>query len=134
MKLKDDSGKIVPMLLLNFQVPGKQNLWVTSEVHLKQNIFSSLLSISQKQNAVQPCPLREEKKKKRPKKLPKKQSRRFWAPRGHLTTGLLSLDFFFTVLFLFQATIFGFAPAVSNYRKPSLAKNVSRAADVSVIT
>lgn len=64
MKLKDDSGKIVPMLLLNFQVPGKQNLWVTSEVHLKQNIFSSLLSISQKQNAVQPCPLREEKKKK----------------------------------------------------------------------
>lgn len=82
MKLKDDSGKIVPMLILNFQVPGKQNLWVTSEVHLKQNIFSSLLSISQKQNAVQSCPPREGKKKKGPRSYQKNSLGDFGLPEG----------------------------------------------------
>lgn len=72
---------------------------------LKENIFSPLTF--QNQYIVWP---RINQKRTQKKKAPTKNSLGDWALRKGLTSGLLSLDFFSTVLFLFQATIFGFVP------------------------
>lgn len=144
-----DSSKIMLVLILNFQclVEGTSirlfqftlvNLWAVFET---EHLFVSPFDLST-QNTIQP-PTHSKNSKEKPwggkkKKAPKNPTKN---SLGDLASQMalkcwtiVSWLFLYYFIFLSGYYIWLCSNRVSNYRKRSLTKNVSRAADVSLIT